>query len=46
MKYLLQMWAEQCKGDNQIHIVPRVDRIIPINLLEIPKGGVTIIGLK
>lgn len=41
------LWFEKCgSADNQLDIVPNVTDISEGTLLEIPKGGVTIDGLR
>lgn len=41
-----EMWQRKCPGDNQLSILPDVDRITAASLVKIPEGGVTIEGLK
>lgn len=45
--YMNQMWRDMCgNADNQLNHLPDVSDITATTLLEIPKGGVTIDGLK
>ena len=41
-----QLWEEKCKGDNQINVMPDIGNITAESLLDIPRGGVTMAGLK
>lgn len=41
-----ELWQSKCPGDNQLSILPDVDRITAASLVKIPEGGVTIEGLK
>lgn len=45
--YMNEMWRDMCGiADNQLDHLPNVNDIKAMTLLEIPKGGVTIEGLK
>lgn len=47
VSHMNQLWQEMCgSADNQIGLVPNVGDIDEKTLLDIPKGGVTIDGLK
>lgn len=44
--YMKKLWTEMCSADNQIDRCPNINDIKDEVLLEMPKGGVTIHGLK
>ncbi|XP_055302057.1 malate synthase-like isoform X3 [Sitodiplosis mosellana] len=45
--HMNKLWSETCgSSDNQLKMVPNISDISERTLLEIPKGGVTIDGLK
>lgn len=45
--HMNQLWLNTCgTADNQLNIMPNISNIHEKSLLEIPKGGVTIDGLK
>lgn len=47
VSHMNKLWSEMCgAADNQINHLPNTDDINEKTLLEIPKGGVTIDGLK
>lgn len=47
VSHMKKLWSETCGSvDNQLKIVPNVSDISERTLLDIPKGGVTIEGLK
>ena len=41
-----ELWHSKCPSDNQLAILPDVERITAASLVKIPEGGVTIEGLK
>ncbi|XP_052860500.1 uncharacterized protein LOC128267655 [Anopheles cruzii] len=41
-----ELWEQKIHTDNQLNVIPNVDRITASSLLQIPSGGVTITGLN
>lgn len=47
VSHMNKLWQDTCgKADNQLNLLPKIDDINEKTLLEIPKGGVTIDGLR
>lgn len=47
VSHMNKLWEDTCgKADNQLNLLPKIDDINEKTLLEIPKGGVTIDGLR
>lgn len=47
VSHMNKLWKDMCgKADNQLNLMPKIDDIDEKTLLEIPKGGVTIDGLR
>lgn len=41
-----ELWQRRIHTENQLNVLPNVENITASSLLAIPKGGVTIAGLK
>lgn len=41
-----ELWQSICPGDNQLVVLPDIERISAASLVKIPEGGVTIEGLN
>ena len=41
-----ELWDRKTHSDNQLTVLPNISQITADSLLQIPKGGVTIDGLK
>lgn len=47
VSHMNKLWKDTCgMVDNQLDLIPKIDNISEKTLLEIPKGGVTIDGLR
>lgn len=44
--HINELWMKLCSNINQLHRIPNVDDINEFTLIDIPKGGVTIDGLR
>lgn len=46
VRHVKKMWQELCAADNQVNVLPKIADIRDEVLLDLPKGGVTVDGLK